>query len=312
MIKQPLFSVVVITYNSAKFIIETLESIRSQEYQQLELLISDDCSSDGTVELCQQWLNQHQNRFVRSQILVAKTNQGIPANCNQGVNSAQGDWIKIIAGDDAFYPKTFEHAADFIQENPQARIFSSSSCYYQDTFLPENIIQMRDDSERPLYKMDAKRQYFLLLRSNYIHAGAVFIQRSLIHQVGGFMSQYRFLEDHPLWLKVTKSGERFYYMPQLTLKYRLHGAAVFSHTRQEVLFNNFYKKKRAFEKEMIHPNLRWYERLSFNYIFYVKYSFDLLNINTKTKAYAKLYTFMNSLAPNAIIHLLKGTKAAKS
>ena len=52
----PLVSVVVITYNSAKFVIETLESVKSQTYKNIELIISDDCSTDDTVERCRLWL----------------------------------------------------------------------------------------------------------------------------------------------------------------------------------------------------------------------------------------------------------------
>ena len=54
---QPLVSVPVITYNSAKFVLETLESIKAQTYQNIELVISDDCSTDNTVQICRDWVD---------------------------------------------------------------------------------------------------------------------------------------------------------------------------------------------------------------------------------------------------------------
>lgn len=57
--EQPLVSVSVITYNSAKTVLETLESIKAQTYQNLELIVSDDCSTDNTVELCRNWIEQN-------------------------------------------------------------------------------------------------------------------------------------------------------------------------------------------------------------------------------------------------------------
>ncbi len=54
--RETLVSIVVITYNSAKFILETLESSKAQTYKNIELIISDDCSTDNTVEICQQWI----------------------------------------------------------------------------------------------------------------------------------------------------------------------------------------------------------------------------------------------------------------
>lgn len=56
MIKNPLVSVIVITYNSSKYVLETLNSVAAQTYDNIELIISDDCSKDNTVEICRNWL----------------------------------------------------------------------------------------------------------------------------------------------------------------------------------------------------------------------------------------------------------------
>ena len=77
---QPLVSVPVITYNSSKFVLETLESIKAQTYQNIELIISDDCSTDNTVELCQKWVEENKERFVRTQIITSDLNTGVSAN----------------------------------------------------------------------------------------------------------------------------------------------------------------------------------------------------------------------------------------
>src|SRR5688572_26730058 len=98
---QPLVSVIVITYNSALYVLETLDSIKRQTYQQIELIISDDCSNDATVELCRKWLSVNGSRFVRTSLIEVESNTGIAQNCNRGVEASKGEWIKIIAGDDA-------------------------------------------------------------------------------------------------------------------------------------------------------------------------------------------------------------------
>ena len=62
---NPLVSIIVITYNSAKFVLETLESAKAQTYQNIELIISDDGSTDNTVQICREWLknNEEQGRL---------------------------------------------------------------------------------------------------------------------------------------------------------------------------------------------------------------------------------------------------------
>lgn len=65
-----LVSVVVITYNSEKYILETLESIKTQSYKNLELIISDDCSKDDTVMICRDWLDKEGERFIRTKLII--------------------------------------------------------------------------------------------------------------------------------------------------------------------------------------------------------------------------------------------------
>jgi alpha-1,3-rhamnosyltransferase len=81
--EQPLVSVRVITYNSSKTVIETLDSIYNQTYPNIELIISDDCSKDDTVAICREWVNQHKERFARTEILTVPQNTGVSANINR-------------------------------------------------------------------------------------------------------------------------------------------------------------------------------------------------------------------------------------
>ena len=69
---HPLVSVAVIAYNSAEYILETLESIKAQTYDKIELIVSDDCSLDGTVEICHKWIDANKSRFVDICIVVVE------------------------------------------------------------------------------------------------------------------------------------------------------------------------------------------------------------------------------------------------
>lgn len=80
---NPLVSVVVITYNSMLYVQKTLESILAQSYSNLEIIISDDASSDETVTFCSQWLQKNGNRFKRTRVVTLSVNTGIPANANR-------------------------------------------------------------------------------------------------------------------------------------------------------------------------------------------------------------------------------------
>ena len=60
-----LITVVVVAYNSSSFIIEALDSVYNQTWRKIELIVTDDCSNDNTVELCHSWMDIHKSRFVR-------------------------------------------------------------------------------------------------------------------------------------------------------------------------------------------------------------------------------------------------------
>ena len=97
----PLVSVVVMSYNSAATIAETLDSIKAQTYQNLELIVTDDCSPDGkTLEIIQNWLDANGSRFVYADLVTTDKNTGVSGNINRGVAKSHGEWIKSIAGDD--------------------------------------------------------------------------------------------------------------------------------------------------------------------------------------------------------------------
>lgn len=80
--RKPLFSMIVIMYNSFKTIVETLNSIKSRDYFNIELIISDDCSSDEKLNICKLWLREKTNIFKRVDIITF-INTITSTNCNQ-------------------------------------------------------------------------------------------------------------------------------------------------------------------------------------------------------------------------------------
>ena len=90
-LRDPLVSVIIVTYNSSKFVLETLESVKNQSYENIELIVSDDASTDKTVDLCKEWIRKNKDRFAKAKLVTAEKNSGIPANCNQGIKIRKGN-----------------------------------------------------------------------------------------------------------------------------------------------------------------------------------------------------------------------------
>lgn len=97
---QPLVSVLVPSYNHEKYVLECLNSIRDSHYENLELILSDDCSPDGTFILANQWIRDNGGRFVRASAFRQPTNLGVVRNLQFLFDRAQGEYLVYIASDD--------------------------------------------------------------------------------------------------------------------------------------------------------------------------------------------------------------------
>ena len=128
--QHPLVSVAVIAYNSAEYILETLESIKAQTYDNIELIVSDDCSSDNTLDICRKWIDDNQTRFINVRIVESPTNPGQSGNYNRAFDACTGEWIKEIDGDDALMPDCISTYMQYAANHPDVQcIFSKIKCF---------------------------------------------------------------------------------------------------------------------------------------------------------------------------------------
>lgn len=221
-IENPLVSIIVITYNSSKYVLETLESAKAQTYNNIELIISDDCSTDNTVEICEEWLKENKDRFVRTKLLTVKKNTGIPANCNKGLKAAKGEWIKYIAGDDILLSNCIKDCISFINNNYEISLLFGNVIDFNKYFEKATKIENR------LYFKEgiiAEEQYQYLLRGNQGIAPSAIIKKSLIIEVGGFDETFKLIEDYQLWIKIAKKGYKAFSLKNAVVKHRIseHG-----------------------------------------------------------------------------------------
>lgn len=218
----PLVSIVVITFNSEKYILETLESAKSQNYRNIELIITDDCSTDNTVALCKEWINENKSYFRNVKLIEAMKNTGIPSNCNRGLHATSGEWIKFIAGDDILLDDCISIHIDAARKFHKEKFFVSG--VYQ---LHDNVIdRVLMPPKRFLKKdSDSQRRYFLKYFS-YILAPSTFFEREALLSLGGFNERYPGIEDFPLYLKIVKCGYRFQLIESPTVIYRVHRESI--------------------------------------------------------------------------------------
>lgn len=221
--EQLLVSVSVITYNSSKTVLETLESIKAQTYQNLELIVSDDCSTDNTVEICRNWIEQNKDRFVRTELLTVDKNTGVAGNCNRAEAACQGEWVKGIAGDDILVEDCIESCVDYVNScQDVAFLFGKLSAF------GENKEFVRDKErgfEYSFFSLTPKQQLDkLMMDGNVLPAPAFFYNRKKyneLHQDND--TRIPLIEDWPMWINMLEKGARFDFIDKVIVLYRIGG-----------------------------------------------------------------------------------------
>ncbi|MDX7817727.1 glycosyltransferase [Aeromonas caviae] len=217
MIKE-IISVAVITYNSSKTVIETLNSILYQSYgaNYIELIISDDGSSDNTVDVVRDWLFNNESAFNNVKFFANAVNGGIPKNINTAWQASTSQWIKSIAGDDILEVDCISDNMTFVSQHPDCSVVFSKMKWFGDI---EKITP--EPYHISFFKLSAKEQYRYLRYWSFNVAPTSFIKRDILPLVGFSDEKYRTIEDLPLWLKLTKHGYKLYFLNALTVKYRI-------------------------------------------------------------------------------------------
>ena len=220
-----LVSVCVLAYNSKKYILETLNSIKNQTYDTIELIISDDCSTDDTVALCTQWINRNFERFVNVKIITSTVNSGISANCNRAYNAANGKWIKGIAGDDLLLSNCITDNVNYVNGHEEIHVLLSDTVYFKNTKTGVKLLEHYHQSAGGgFWNKTAAEQHKLLYQKNYAEAPTLFI-KSEICRMYPFNEKYKMIEDYPFWLTLTANGIKLYHISIKTVMYRLEDSA---------------------------------------------------------------------------------------
>lgn len=217
---QPLVSVIVVCYNAADYILETLESVKAQTYKNIELIVSDDSSKDGTPEIVLKWFEENKELFVRKELITIDHNTGVSANYNRAVKACRGLWVKNLDGDDLLYDSCIYDNINFIERNPEAKLVFSNVMHFKGNNPKIEIKEHFSQADKDFFKMNAEEQLKKLLQTNLLPSQSCFVSLDLLRRFP-YNEKYRGLEDEPMWITLTKNHIKAYYLDKCTAYYRI-------------------------------------------------------------------------------------------
>ncbi len=228
-----LVSVIVATFNCAKYIEETLNSVFRQTYRDIELIITDDCSTDDSVSIAERWIEEHKHRFVRATITGTSNNSGVTANYNAGLREANGEWIKCLDGDDMLTDYAIDIYIEHCLKNNNHFLWYA----HEQSFNDEGKLGNINRSELPLSTARKQMLYLLNHRLLGICTTTNFIHHKTFANQGGFDSHYPMYQDGSPFLQSLAKGKSVGIIDSVTILKRENPNSLM-HTANPIMVEN--------------------------------------------------------------------------
>lgn len=211
----PLVTIAAINYNNAPYVIETLNSIKQQTYPNIEFIIIDDCSTDNSVEIINQWLKDYNKQY---RMIVHKKNLGVCAAANTAMQVSKGKYLVYIATDDVMMPGAISNQVELLENTAD-----DVCAVYSDAYLIKEDSSPRFGLYMQRYRdfEDAPTGYIFdeLLNGNFIPGFAMLVKLNCYKEIGGFDETLVF-EDYDMLLRLAKKY-KFIFSDFISFKYRI-------------------------------------------------------------------------------------------
>lgn len=281
---MPKISIVLPTYNGAKFIGESIESVISQTEGDWELIIVDDASSDDTLRICKEFAS----RDARIRIISNQQNKKLPVSLNIGFAAAAGKYLTWTSDDNIYKPDALRVMSDHLDRTAQTGLVCCENDLIDDNGA---LLGIRD------YRKGRDKSYFLLADNNI---GACFMYtRQVYEHVGDYNSELFCAEDYEYWIRVALSF-KVDYLRENHYKYREHKSGL-SFTKSEVVRNRTIEIRSKYLPLMM-SKFEIPER-DISYIYYLMWRYDTSNWPLIRSAIRKDPRYL----PRAIMHWQKMT-----
>ncbi len=274
-----LFSVIVLLYNNGEYLYECLESVLMQDYPAIEIVVVDDGSKLYDGNSIKMFLESNKRSNIKNLIVYQnEKNLGTVKSANGAMKKSSGEYLKLLAADDALYDEnSLAFAAKALQQS-QNGIVTGDVMKCDENLTP--LSNYKKKLTKKLNKLEPLDVFRHLCVHNDIVAGGVFFSKRFISQYGYCDESYRLVEDWPMWLLATQKGCRFLYSPFLAIRYRSNGGIGTS-------VNPLYMEdKRRVLRSIIIPAKK---QLGFLWYVRARVSFKVINSRFLRQIYGRIF-----------------------
>lgn len=209
-----MISVLMSTYNRAPLLPRAIDSVLNQTYKDIEFIIIDDGSTDGTEEL----IRSYDDKRISYKKL--KKNSFYCYAANYGLQFCKGEYLAFMNSDDVWLPDKLEKQLQFMEENKEYAVcFTAASLIdYEGNDITDECPEMRDTFGKQYASQKECIQYLLKYRNTLCHPSGL-ARKEIIDRVGGYNLLFCQLADYDLWMRILPEGP-IYVMPERLIKFQ--------------------------------------------------------------------------------------------
>lgn len=208
---NPKVSIIMPSYNSSKYITDSIKSVQAQSYLNWELLITNDCSTDESVEI----INEFIKKDSRIKLFNLEQNSGVAAARNKSIDHANGDYFAFLDSDDIWLPTKLQKQIDFMIKNDY--LFSYTA--YRKIDNNNNYIS------KPISVSIKGVNFYNLLKHNEIGCLTAIVHKSILKDKRMIKIGH---EDYVLWLSILKEGFMAFGLNEVLAGYRVGNESISS------------------------------------------------------------------------------------
>ena len=247
-----LVSIIMPSYNTGRFISETIESVLAQSYSDWELIIVDDCSKDNTDDVVSRYLTDRRIRYIKNE-----TNSGAAVSRNRALREANGKWIAFLDSDDLWESEKLEKQIAFMENNG-----------YQ--FSYTNYIEIDEESSPNGKSVTGPKRITKHGMYNFCWMGCLTVMYDA-EKVGLIqIADIKKNNDYAMWLKVCKK-ENCYLLDETLAKYRKRSGSISNHGYMKLIKWHYKLYREAENINLISSFVLTIRNLFFGVIKKIKY-----------------------------------------
>lgn len=260
---RPLVSIVTPSYNQGKFIEETILSVKKQTYQQIEHIVIDGGSTDGTVDILK--------KYSDSIIWISEPDKGQSDAINKGWRMSKGEILAYLNSDDTYTPSAVETAVHHLLANPDVAMVYGDGDFIDEFGEITQHYKARD--------WDLKR---MLCSYTHVPQPTVFFRRDMLDSVGYLDENLHLAMDLDYWIRIC-SKFRSRRIAQTLAYMRLHPEAKFVSRYHEALNEYLHILKKFYSSPELPAEIRAFERQAYSSV-HLRASVDYVSAKKRREA----------------------------